>query len=166
MLIHGPVLHVISRTYTNTHFSCMHAMHGHVVHCLVSLCISFFFSFTHTPSSHLIAFPFFLQRDLWLGECWRQAITMSCLNSSVRQSGRGGSSYIHRPLLQHTLLLHASLAHVNPAPVAARSPTLPCFSSALGSRVVLRFPIWLEAGCEAPPALEGIRCLLHKSESL
>lgn len=38
----------------------------------------------------------------------------------------------------HSLLLASppALAHVNPAPVAAHSPTLPCFSSALGSRAV------------------------------
>lgn len=71
-------------------------------HYLVSLRIPLFLSFTHQHThthshSQLIAFPFFLQRDLWWGECWRQAITMSCLNSSVRQSGRGGSGDIRRP---------------------------------------------------------------------
>lgn len=92
-------------------------------HYLVSLCIFLFFSLSHTNThththSQLIAFPFFLQRDLWLGECWRQAITMSCLNSSVRQSGRGGSGDIRRPLLRRALLLHAS-------PLLSHTLTLP-----------------------------------------
>lgn len=170
-------------------------MHDCVVHAFlivsfhfvsVSLFFLFFCFYTHShthshrkPSSHLIAFPFFLRRDLWLGECWRQAITMSCLNSSVRQSGRGGSGDIRGPLPRHTPLLHASLAlaHVNPAPVAAPSPTLPCFSSALGSGSVLTEPTYAllffslflsphVTGCEAASALHRIRCLLHKSESL
>lgn len=131
------VLPVISRRFTS---SLAHS-HGVVLHSLLlsgfTFCFFLFPSFpslplslshahthSHTqrkPSSHLIAFPFFLRRDLWLGECWRQAITMSCLNSSVRQSGLGGSGDIRwgGGLYRDTLLLRTlpfALAHVSPAP--------------------------------------------------
>lgn len=144
------VLPVISRRFTS---SLAHS-HGVVLHSLLlsgfTFCFFLFPSFpslplslshahthSHTqrkPSSHLIAFPFFLRRDLWLGECWRQAITMSCLNSSVRQSGRGGSGDIRwgGGLYRDTLLLRTlpfALAHVSPAP----APHTAVLSSASGS---------------------------------
>lgn len=93
-------------------------------YCLASLPISLFFFLSSTrqltpsekPSSHPIAFPFFLPRDLWLGECWRQAITMSCLNSSVRQSGRGGGGDIRGAFCRrHTLSPPTCLRCLSPA---------------------------------------------------
>ena len=153
-------------------------------YCLASLSISFFFplslpslslslSLTHThtqrkPSSHLIAFPFFLRRDLWLGECWRQAITMSCLNSSVRQSGRGGRGDIRGwgGLYGDTLLLR-TLPLLSPMLTLLRLPTPPCFhqhraAAASFSPRCFQFspnPIPAQVGCEAASALRRVTCL-------
>lgn len=145
MLIPGLVLSVFSRICTSTPSSHVHATHYHVLHALSLSGFTSYspFSLFHTPThthshSQLFAFPFFLQRDLWWGECWRQAITMSCLNSSVRQSGRGGSGDIRRPFPATRPPLTClppppALAHVNPAAVAARSPTRPSFHQYCGA---------------------------------
>lgn len=92
--------------------------------CFICLRFSLFHtrtnSLTHTDpeqSSHLIAFPFFLLGDLWLGECWRQAITMSCLNSSARQSVRGDCGDIRKALLPRHCPSYTSV-----------NPTLAAFS--------------------------------------
>ena len=66
----------------------------------ICACVFLFHTISHTHSlpltqkhSHLFppdCFPIFLWGDLWSGRCWRQAITMSSLNSSLSQSGEGG----------------------------------------------------------------------------
>lgn len=128
-LIAGAAASLFSHTWTSAS-SYRHVMCNMPAHHVVSR------THTHThTSSQLIAFPFFLQRDLWLGECWRQTITMSRLNSSVRQSGRGGSGDIRWPVLRRSLLLLAS--HCSLLQWLLRSPTHPRVSSVLENPGVL-----------------------------